>query len=321
MMTNSTLGEEVPNRLVLGICGLMVASLGFDVFCLLTIMVSRKNLLFTELNILFSIQAFVFVYKVISIALSFGLLAERFVLGVSTCAYLYPWLFGSSTGFNTILIYYSIWHFSALRSNRLSQVLFIVVRNVAYFRAFLIMVVGFVSVAMASLVYVLRDQIVSATTTPIHCQLVISAPATLLAVCLSNAPLVIVILVYAVSVFQIVLKCRQHSIGIDAARKDRKILKLSLKFLSFICIPVLAFVCRLTVPVVAPLLSSVFVNIFTRAAHVLIFSTFVLEPIVLTYIHNILYLNFSQTFLQPVFNFFAYLKYISSSGEDTELRV
>lgn len=80
---------------------------------------------------------------------------------------------------------------------------------------------------------------------------------------------------------------------------ERKMLKVSLKFISFTLIPVLGSICRLSVPLLHFVCHNCSNTVFD-IIHLLIFFTFVIEPIVLVYIHNILNVKFYQLLVVPV---------------------
>lgn len=302
--------ESIPQIII---CGLMSLSLVFDVLCFVTIAKSRQNLIKAEMLILISIQIFTLIYKVISILLSFGILANVFLFGRWTCVCLYPGLFWSSTSFNTVLIYYSLLHFSALRSGKLNQQLFVAVRNIHNFVAFLLLSSLLIFIFMSSYFILLRRDVIRESNR--KCHLNILDVKALMVICLSNIPLFPVITIYIVSILRVVLRCRKrrrsNSIVHRGARNERKVLKISLKFISFIFIPILGFAFRLLFPILAHTVLQSCSKTLVQTVHLLIFVTFIIEPVFLIYIHNILYLKFTEMFIKPVikcFNNFRVIK-------------
>lgn len=289
------------------VCSMMTTTLLFDLVCLFTIIKSRTKLIKTELFILLAIQLTALAYKTFSLLISLAIVANIFIFGSSTCIYLYPGLFSTSTTFNTILVFYSLLHASALRKTRFEQKLFVAVRQFGNFGIFFLLASVSISFAMVTFFIIFHDRVI-ADPLKSTCHLDILDPIISAAVCLSNAPLIPVISVYLISIMRILWGNSANS-GRNGRNNHRKILRISQKFLSFILVPVLGFTCRLAVPISAALVmghsySETTELLFTKIVHLLIFTTFSLEPIVLTYIHNILFSTFRKHIVRPILRIF-----------------
>lgn len=165
-----------------------------DALCLLTIIKSRLAIVKVEFYILIVIQLIALAYKLFSITISFGILSRTFVFGHLTCIYLYPGFFSASTSFNTILIYYSIFHLSIIKRTQFYLQLFELVRTVKCFVIYSITTVSVITIYF----YVFRTDVLVEYNngTRSRCRLNTTNSKTIAIVVTSNSPLFFVLLVY-----------------------------------------------------------------------------------------------------------------------------
>lgn len=270
---------------------LYVISFITDILCLGIIYKSRSKLKKVEICILKTCQALTFSYKMFSLLLVLDLYYDVMIFGSTTCIFLYPFTFTISTCFNTILVYYALCHYSSIERTGHYLTIFNFTHNVRNFVRIAIAVFLLAISSMLVMFHSFRKYIFDESDG--KCHIMYKNPIVLGLLTWTGVPLVFVLSTYVLSIGRLVtnLKSNRTKANSVEMKRYRKKFKISLKFLSFSFLPLFSCCVRLSFVVIANLCPTCQRYVYDLCQF-LIIVTYILEPSVLIYVHNVLHAQF-----------------------------
>lgn len=269
-----------------------------DILSIYLIYASRSQLKTIEVIILEVSQILILAHKLCSIFIFVFLYFGAYVFGHWTCLTIYPITFSISTIFNFVLIYYALCHYSSIQRTGHYLVLYNFTQNIRNFIVYITVVVILAFGLIEWIFNAYRNDVFFETKH--KCKLRERSSSALVLVSITNFPLIFVLVTYSISIVKLLINSKSNEVTSSVEMiRYRKSFKLALKLMSFTIVPLFSCVARFSFVFFAQLCPNCKHHIFDLIQFITTL-TFLIEPTVIIFIHNVLYkqfLNFILKFL------------------------
>lgn len=284
--------------LVIGSLAVMVYLVSFttDVVSLVVIGKSRPQLRTVEVLILYTCQLITFAYKVFSFVMLWASYFGLFIIGSKTCIFVYPFNFIFGSWLNCVLIYYALSHYATIHLHaHYMRRLFLLTQNFKNFIVYLITTGLIVACLMTSMFKIHRRNMIHEDGN--KCGINAGSSVGIMLITATTVPLFVVITIYLLGILKLIanLNSTRVNMSVSQIKRNKKSFHVMLKFLAFTLLPLLSAIMRfsfLFISNVCPQCQRPTYDLLQLLTAV----TYIIEPSILIYIHNIL----KNTFLNMI---------------------
>lgn len=296
-------GTNSPNYFGMFVAIIYGCSFLTDILCISLIVLCRAQLQSVEVYILLMYQVFTLVNKIFSSILLTALNFKLFVFGNQTCILTYPFIMALTISLNVILVFFALYHYSSIKQVKHRSILYTLTRNVICFSVFTLITVTFSLTITVLMFRTYRHVMITESTK--HCIVRQRTRQILILLGVTIMPLLAVLLIYTLSIHKLVIyiKKRINLVAPSEQKRFKRLLKVSLKFLSFSFLPFCSCLVRFTAVAIAYFCTGCHPWVFLFLQFCMTLNN-VIEPTLLICIHVILKRRFRLLLLKG-FSFFS----------------